>query len=111
MEHLVLHRPLAMARQVTRHVRGLASIALVLTSVTSFATPAFGQSSAQSAPPPKERYQDGIVIWETPPDDKVPFLLKFNINTQIRYLNTKNSDETFTDHLGGTREVHSRNDI
>ena len=42
---------------------------------------------------------------------KVPFLLKFNINTQLRYLNTQDSDETFTDHLGVTREVHTRNDI
>jgi hypothetical protein len=41
----------------------------------------------------------------------VPFLLKFNINTQLRYLNTQDSDETFTDHLGGVRDVHTRNDI
>ena len=52
-----------------------------------------------------------MVIWETPPDAQVPFLLKFNINTQLRYLNTLNSDETFTDHLGVTRDVHRRNDI
>ena len=58
-----------------------------------------------------DRYKDGIVIWETPPDAKVPFLLKFNVNTQIRYLNTQNSDETFTDHLGVSRDVHTRNDI
>ena len=37
-----------------------------------------------------DRYRDGIVIWETPADAKVPFLLKFNINTQLRYLNTLN---------------------
>ena len=41
----------------------------------------------------------------------MPFLLKFNINTQIRYLNTMNSDDTYTDHLGVSREVHERNDI
>ena len=41
----------------------------------------------------------------------MPFLLKFNINTQLRYLNTLSSDETFTDHLGGVRDVHRRNDI
>jgi hypothetical protein len=52
-----------------------------------------------------------MVIWETPPDADVPFLLKFNINTQLRYLNTQSSDETFTDHLGVAREVHTRNDI
>jgi hypothetical protein len=52
-----------------------------------------------------------MVIWETAPDASVPFLLKFNINTQLRYLNTQSSDETFTDHLGVVREVHTRNDI
>jgi hypothetical protein len=41
----------------------------------------------------------------------VPFLLKFNVNTQIRYLNTLNSNESFTDHLGNVHEVHRRNDI
>ena len=41
----------------------------------------------------------------------MPFLLKFNINTQLRYLNTQDSNETFTDHLGVDREVHTRNDI
>jgi hypothetical protein len=58
-----------------------------------------------------ERYRDGIVIWQTPEDAKVPFLLNFNINTQLRYLNTLSSDEEFTDHLGVVREVHRRNDI
>ncbi len=58
-----------------------------------------------------DHYQDGIVIWQNPDDSKVPFLLRFNVNTQIRYLNTQNSKETFTDHLGVVREVHSRNDI
>ncbi len=52
-----------------------------------------------------------MVIWETTDDEKVPFLLKFNINTQLRYLNTQDSDETYTDHLGVTRDVHTRNDI
>ena len=44
-----------------------------------------------------------MVIWQTPDDAKVPFLLKFNINTQLRYLNTLRPDETFTDHLGIVR--------
>jgi hypothetical protein len=52
-----------------------------------------------------------MVIWEAPADARVPFLLRFNINTQLRYLNTLDSDETFTDHLGAAREVHTRNDI
>lgn len=58
-----------------------------------------------------DRYRDGIVIWQTPEGAKVPFLLNFNINTQLRYLNTLSSDEEFTDHLGVVREVHRRNDI
>ena len=52
-----------------------------------------------------------MVIWEAPADASVPFLLKFNINTQLRYLNTQDSDQTFTDHLGVAHDVHSRNDI
>src|SRR6185295_2298189 len=58
-----------------------------------------------------ERYQDGIVIWQTPNDAQVPFLLRFNLNTQVRYLNTTDSEETFTDHLGVVRDVDTRNDI
>jgi hypothetical protein len=58
-----------------------------------------------------ERYQDGIVIWETPREARVPFMLRFNLNTQVRYLNTTDSEETFTDHLGAVREVNTRNDI
>ena len=58
-----------------------------------------------------ERYQDGIVIWETPADAQVPFMLRFNLNTQVRYLNTTDSEDTFTDHLGVVREVNTRNDI
>jgi hypothetical protein len=117
----------AIARQVMGHTRGLVSVVLVLTSVISCGTSAFGQSSPVAAEEPKpdsasasaqpapqttkDRYQDGIVIWETPADDEFPFLLKFNVNTQIRYLNTQGSNPTFTDHLGVTRDVHERNDI
>src|SRR5688572_7042062 len=61
--------------------------------------------------PADERYHDGIVLWQTPDDVKVPFLIRFNNNTQIRYLNTLDSDQTFTDHLGVVREVHRRNDF
>src|SRR4029078_369765 len=64
-----------------------------------------------SVPADDERYRDGMVIWQTPEGTKVPFLLKFNINTQFRYLNTLNSDDTFTDHLGVVRDVHTRNDV
>jgi len=59
----------------------------------------------------EDRYRDGMVIWQTPDDARVPFLLNFNINTQLRYLNTQSSDAEFTDHLGVVREVHTRNDI
>jgi hypothetical protein len=69
------------------------------------------QSASGASQPNDDRYRDGMVIWETPPDAKTPFLLKFNINTQLRYLNTESSDETFTDHLGGVHDVHARNDI
>ena len=68
-------------------------------------------SPAQAKSTDDDHYQDGIVIWKNPDDSKVPFLLKFNVNTQLRYLNTKNSKESFTDHLGVVREVHTRNDI
>ena len=58
-----------------------------------------------------ERYRDGMVIWQSREGAKVPFLLKFNVNTQLRYLNTMSSPETFTDHLGVSHDVHTRNDI
>src|SRR5262245_17331757 len=71
-----------------------------------------GQPSQTAATPNlSDRYRDGIIIWETPPGASVPFLLMFNINTQLRYLNTLSSDETYTDHLGVVRDVHTRNDI
>src|SRR5438034_54060 len=68
-------------------------------------------TSAQIKPEKEDRYQDGIVIYQNSDDSKVPFLLKFNINSQIRWLNTVNSPTTFTDHLGNVREVHTRDDI
>jgi len=58
-----------------------------------------------------EHYRDGMILWQTGDDAKVPFLLKFNVNTQLRFLNTTSSDDTFTDHLGVVRDVHKRNDI
>lgn len=71
-----------------------------------------GQQESVPAPQTNEgRYRDGIVIAESSEDAKVPFLLKFQDNTQIRYLNTLDSNTSFTDHLGVTREVHQRNDI
>jgi hypothetical protein len=62
-------------------------------------------------PAKEDRYQDGMVIWQNAENAKVPFLLRFNVNTQIRYLNTNDSANTFTDHLGVVRDVNQRNDI
>ena len=87
-------------------------VALAAAAVVLLTTAAFAQTpSATPAPASNDRYRDGMIIWETPADAAVPFLLKFNINSQIRYLNTLDSEETFTDHLGVTREVHRRHDI
>jgi hypothetical protein len=77
-------------------------------STANAAAPA--QAAAQPATK-EDRYQDGMIIWENPEGAAVPFLLRFNNNTQIRYLNTVNSGDTFTDHLGNVRDVHNRNDI
>jgi len=57
------------------------------------------------------RYREGIVIWQTPDDVQVPFLLKLNDNTQIRYLNSLNADERFADHFGNVLDFKRRNDI
>jgi hypothetical protein len=72
---------------------------------------AAGVNDSAARPNVVERYQDGIVVWETEDDAKVPFLMKFNLNTQVRYLNTTSSDDTYTDHLGVVRDVNKRNDI
>jgi hypothetical protein len=72
---------------------------------------ASAQPASVETPAKEDRYQDGIIIWRNPETARVPFLLKFNNNTQVRYLNTLDSEETFTDHLGVVREVHRRNDL
>src|SRR3954471_9403756 len=82
-----------------------------VTALQSAAESALQPASGTPAQPNDDRYRDGMVIWETPADVKVPFLLRFNINTQLRYLNTQDSDETFTDHMGVEHDVHTRNDI
>jgi hypothetical protein len=80
---------------------------------SSGSDPDNGQTASAATPTPtiSDRYRDGMVIWETPPDASVPFLLKFNMNTQLRYLNTQDSEESFTDHLGVTHATNNRNDI
>jgi hypothetical protein len=67
--------------------------------------------SASALQPIENRYRDGIIIGETPEGAHVPFLLRLQGTTQVRYLNTLDSNGTFTDHLGVTRDVHTRNDI
>ncbi len=85
----------------------------ILTPPAGGAVQSTAQGAAAPAPPPQTngRYQDGMVIWQTPDDDKFPFLLKLNLNSQFRYLNTLSSDPTFTDHLGNVRDVHARHDL
>ena len=51
--------------------------------------PAPPDVQSQTEPKKEGRYQDGIVIWQTPEDAKVPLLMRFNLNTQVRYLNTQ----------------------
>jgi hypothetical protein len=80
-------------------------------AVTNPASTSVQAATVAATPATDERYRDGMVIWQTRENATVPFLLKFNVNTQLRYLNTLNSDETFTDHLGVFRDVHTRNDI
>jgi hypothetical protein len=103
----------ALLDQVERLQRRLDGAAAAAPDVPSRLVENAGEALATGAnvPAPAHHYKDGIVIWENPEDAKVPFLLKFNNNTQIRYLNTTNSRATFTDHLGVTRDVHRRNDI
>ena len=97
-----------------------ATTASALRANATLNTPPAITDSASTTPPPAsvaapqrddDHYRDGIIIWETREGAKVPFLLKFNDNTQLRYLNTQSSLLTFTDHLGVVHDVHTRNDI
>jgi hypothetical protein len=98
-------------------VAGVSGVAKPLDPVPAVDTSVAPAAAAESTVPSpaaqnsEERYRDGIVIWQTRDDAEVPFLLRFNNNTQVRYLNTLNSNDTFTDHLGNVRDVHRRNDI
>jgi hypothetical protein len=59
----------------------------------------------------ENRYRDGIIIGEAPEGAEVPFLLRLQGTTQVRYINSLDSQDTFTDHLGVTSAVDKRNDI
>jgi hypothetical protein len=91
----------------------LAANAALSTSpaVAQLASASVQPESVAASQTKDDRYRDGMIVWETSEDAKVPFLLKFNVNTQVRYLNTLDSEQTFTDHLGVSHDVHSRNDI
>ena len=72
--------------------------------------------AAQPQPVPalqaiENRYRDGIIIGEAPEGAEVPFLLRLQGTTQVRYINSLDSQDTFTDHLGNTYAVDKRNDI
>src|SRR4051812_8136546 len=49
-------------------------------------------AGASAGTPRPDRYQDGIVIWQTPDTEKFPFLVKYNQDIQLRYLNTLNGE-------------------
>ncbi len=80
-------------------------------AVTGSANTPVPQSSVVASQADDDHYKDGMIIYQTREHAKVPFLLKFNVNTQVRYLNTLDSKGTFTDHLGVITDVNTRNDI
>jgi hypothetical protein len=84
------------------------------TSVTDIAAPPAPVAQPQSVSALQaieNRYRDGIIIREAPEGAEVPFLLRLQGTTQVRYINTISSQNTFTDHLGVTYAVDKRNDI
>lgn len=113
----------ALLEQVERMQRRLegataADAPVTVANTTSVPADATNAASAPAQPTnaaakqeKEDRYQDGMVIWHNSDDARVPFLMRFNVNTQVRYLNTLSANDTFTDHLGNVREVHKRNDI
>jgi len=106
---------LAQLGQLQSRLDGIAAAEASSGRPTSAAPGDVAPAPAPQAPAAKDatedRYQDGIVVWKNPDEAKVPFLMRFNNNTQIRFLNTQNSADSFSDHLGTARDVHNRNDI
>ena len=101
----------SMAKPTTADASAPTANANTSPAVTNPSSSSTQPATAAAPQPNNERYGQGIVLVQTPDDAKVPLLVNFNVNTQLRYLNTLNSKETFTDHLGVVREVHTRNDI
>ncbi len=94
--------------------QNFAAVRELKTSVTEVAVPRDRATQPQSVSVPQaieNRYRDGIIIGEAPEGAEVPFLLRLQGTTQVRYINTISSQETFTDHLGNTYAVDKRNDI
>src|SRR5271170_5081256 len=79
------------------------------TSVSDIAVPLALAAQQESVRAP--RYRDGIIIGEAPEGAEVPFLLRLQGTTHVRYINSLDSQDTFTDHLGVTYAVDKRNDI
>lgn len=98
----------------TSSQQNFAATEKLATSVSNISVPRAQAAQPQSVSALQaieNRYRDGIIIWETPENAEVPFLLRFQGTTQVRYLNTLSSQEAFTDHLGNTYAVDKRNDI
>src|SRR5207248_1029054 len=107
-----ISRPASKPEQATSSQTPAANAALNTPPAVTESASTSGQPESVPAAQTKEgRYRDGIVIAESSEDAKMPFLLKFQDNTQIRYLNTLDSRTSFTDHLGVTHDVHQRQDI
>src|SRR5258705_1143130 len=84
------------------------------TSVTDIAAPRAPVAQPQSVSALQaieNRYRDGIIIRAAPQRSEVPFLLRLQGTTQVRYINTISSQNTLTDHLGVTYAVNKLNDL
>jgi hypothetical protein len=81
------------------------------TATADASVPSPSALPAKADIPDDDRYQEGIVLWKTSEDARIPGELRFGNISQFRYLNTQSSNDTFTDHLGNVREVAKRNDL
>ena len=86
-------------------------LAMSVTDIAAPRAPVAQPQSVSALQAIENRYRDGIIIREAPEGAEVPFLLRLQGTTQVRYINTIDSQNTFTDHLGKTYNVDKRNDI